>query len=136
MTTERRKSPRRQVLRIEKVGSWGNVLYHHHLECGHVEIRNRVAPAQQIACAWCFRANEKDKEIKKLIRPTNISISENNIVDDEIRIEQSRAAIASRFAVPLDAVDISSEDYAGQLIIRGATIYLSPEDVDRISRNR
>ncbi|MFM9052455.1 MAG: hypothetical protein ACKOKF_09120 [Bacteroidota bacterium] len=136
MTTERRKAPRRQISRIDKVGSWGNVLYHHHLECGHVEIRKRTAPAPQIACAWCLRANEKDKEIKRLIRPADISISENNIVDDEIKIEQARAAIASRFAVPLDAVDISSEDYAGQLIIRGATIYLSPEDVDRINRNR
>lgn len=136
MTTERRKAPRRQIVKIDKIGSWGNVSYHHHLDCGHVEIRNRTAPAPQIACVWCLRAGEKEKELKLLIRPSDISIEERSLVDDEIKIERSRAAIASRFGVPLDAVDISSEDYAGKLIIRGATIYLSPEDVDRIERNR
>ena len=84
----------------------------------------------------CLRAEEKNEEFKKLKKPSIFSISENNIIDDEIKIERSRAAIASNFGVPIDAVDVSVEDLSGQLIIMGATIYLSSEDVDKINRLR
>ena len=136
MTTERRKSPRRKITQVDKTGSWGNVSYHHHLSCGHIEIRKRPAATDQIACPWCLRAEEKNEEFKKFKKPSIFSITENNIIDDEIRIERSRAAIASNFGVPIDAVDVSVEDLSGQLIIMGATIYLSSEDVDKINRLR
>lgn len=136
MTTERRRSPRRKITQIAKIGSWGNILYHHHLSCGHIEVRKRPAPTDQIACAWCLRVEEKNEEFKKFKKPSMFSVSENSIVDDEIRIERSRAAIASNFGVPIDAVDVAVEDLSGQLIIMGATIYLSSEDVDKINRLR
>ncbi len=80
--------------------------------------------------------NKKEQEIKALSRPGILVAYEPNLADQELKIESSRAAIAQRLGVPLDAVDIASEDIAGELIIRSATIYLSARDVARIVDSR
>jgi hypothetical protein len=136
MTTERRKAPRRSVTKIERAGSWGNVIYRHFLSCGHVEERKRAASTPELACTWCPKAEQKEQEIKALSRPGILVAYEPNLADQELKIESSRAAIAQRLGVPLDAVDIASEDIAGELIIRSATIYLSARDVARIVDSR
>lgn len=55
--------------------------------------------------------------------------------DDELKIERTRAALAAKFGVPLDAIDVISEYISGKLIIRSATIYLSATDVDKLTKN-
>lgn len=136
MTTEHRRAPRRKIERIDKSGSWGKVEYRHHLSCGHIETRKRAAPTDEIACAWCLRAEQKDKEIKSLVgaKPPILLTAESEFVDDEIAIEKARATIAARFGIPVDAVDVASEDFNGRLVIRSATIYLSALDVDKLTR--
>jgi hypothetical protein len=136
MTTERRRAPRRKIVRIEKIGKWGSVTYHHHLSCGHMESRKREAPSDEIACPWCLRAEEKDKEIKSLTRAPIVLAFEDALADEEIKIERTRAALASKFGVPQDAVDVNSEDVMGTLVIRSATIYLSAQDVARATNNQ
>jgi hypothetical protein len=112
MTTERRKAPRRAIVSIEKIGAWGQLTYQHKLSCGHIDVRKRKASSSDIACMWCLRAKEKQVET---------------------RIEKTRAAIASRIGVPMEAVDVASEDINGQLVIRSAVVYLSSRDVIRIA---
>lgn len=136
MTTERRRAPRRSITKIERSGSWGNVVYRHFLSCGHIEERKRASSTPELACTWCPKAEKKEQELKALIRPSLLSGYEPNLADQEIRIEKARASIAQRFEIPLDAVDIASEDVSGELIIRSATIYLSARDVMRISEER
>jgi hypothetical protein len=136
MTTERRRAPRRSVTNVERAGSWGNVVYRHFLSCGHVEERKRAASTPELACTWCTKAEQKEQEIKALARPGILVNYEPNLADQELKIEKSRAVIAQRLGVPLDAVDIASEDIAGELIIRSATIYLSARDVVRIVDSR
>ncbi len=136
MTTERRRSPRRKITEIKRVGAWGDVSYHHVLSCGHTEIRKRASSTNELACAWCLRAEQKDSEIRALTRFRPIKTEDEALADDEVKIERARAALAARFAVPVDAVDVLSEDISGQLIIRSATIFLSAQDVTRLVDTR
>jgi hypothetical protein len=138
MTTEHRRAPRKKITQIHKSGSWGKVEYHHHLECGHIEVRKRSAPTGEIACAWCLRAEVRDKEIKALVgaKPVALLPIDSEFADDELTIERTRATIAARFGVPVDAVDITSGDFNGRLVVRSATIYLSATDVDKLTRHK
>lgn len=136
MTTERRKAPRRSVTKIERAGSWGNVVYRHFLSCGHVEERKRAASTPELACTWCPKAEKKEQEIRALVRQPRIIDYETSLADQEIRIEQHRASVAQKLGVPLDAVDIAAEDIAGELVIKSATIYLSAKDVERVVNDR
>lgn len=134
MTTERRRAPRRKITSIEKIGRWGQLSYHHKLSCGHVDIRKRAATSDEIACMWCLRAEEKEVELKKLTTPPVQSVFyDDNLAAEETRIEKTRAAIAARIGVPMEAVDIASEDVGGLLVIRSAVVYLSARDINRIS---
>jgi hypothetical protein len=134
MTTERRRAPRKKITSIEKTGRWGHLVYHHKLECGHIDVRKRAATSDEIACMWCLRAEEQDVEIKKMTAPLVQNVFyDDNLAAEETRIEKTRAAIAARIGVPMEAVDISSEDVAGLLVIRSAVVYLSARDIVRIA---
>jgi hypothetical protein len=83
---------------------------------------------------WCLRAEEQDVEIKKMSAPLVQNVFyDDNLAAEETRIEKTRAAIAARIGVPMEAVDISSEDVAGLLVIRSAVVYLSARDIVRIA---
>jgi hypothetical protein len=58
---------------------------------------------------------------------------DDNLAEEETRIEKTRAAIAARIGVPMEAVDIAAEDMGGVLVIRSAVVYLSARDVNRIA---
>jgi hypothetical protein len=53
-----------------------------------------------------------------------------------MHIDKKRAALSSRFGVPLDAVDVMSEDINGRLVIKNAVIYLSALDVEKLTRHQ
>jgi hypothetical protein len=136
MTTEHRRAPRREVVSIERTGRWGQVTYQHKLSCGHVESRQRPAQSQTLACAWCLRTSSIDQEMKALTSPqipTHIK-EEQSIVDLEMDVEKLRAGIASKFSIPVDAVDISVQDIRGELVITSAIVFLSAIDVGRLGR--
>jgi hypothetical protein len=134
MTTERRRAPRKKITSIEKVGRWGQVVYNHKLSCGHIDSRKRAATSDEIACMWCLRAEEKDAEIKKLSAPPVQSVFyDDNLAEEETRIEKTRAALAARIGVPMEAVDVAAEDVNGILVIRSAVLYLSARDINRIT---
>lgn len=137
MTTEHRRAPKREIVSIERTGRWGQVTYQHKLSCGHVESRPRAAQSQTLACAWCLRASEIDRDIKALVQPQiqkHIK-EEQSIVDLEIDVEKLRAGIASKFSIPIDAVDISVQDISGEMVVTSAIVFLSAIDVDRLGRS-
>lgn len=134
MTTEHRKAPRRKVVSVKKAGEWGSLVYEHTLNCGHIEIRKRKSPTNVLACAGCYRAGEFQKEMGFLNRTSVQPIDEEDDVTIESRINEIRASIASRFNVPLEAVDIASSISSGGLVVQYATVFLSSSDVARISK--
>ncbi|MEY3099473.1 MAG: hypothetical protein RIS63_361 [Bacteroidota bacterium] len=136
MTTERRQAPRKKIKLVEKAGSWGKLQYVHHLVCGHTETRKRLAPSSEIACVQCFREEQTKEEMRALSRVSPLVYGDDNsFIDEELKIERTRAALASKFGVPLDAIDVASEYLSSKLIIRSATIYLSALDVDKLTKN-
>lgn len=140
MTTEHRKAPRRFIEEIKRVGSWGKVKYHHHLACGHVEIRNRASSAPKLGCAWCFRASQRDAELKNptaggTIVPLAIDLDA-TMGQDEVDIEQTRAALATALSVPADAIDLVVIDADGSLKIQNALVFLSAHDVMRLTNRK
>jgi hypothetical protein len=140
MTTEHRKAPRRFIEEIKRVGGWGKVKYHHHLACGHVEIRNRASSAPKLGCAWCFRASQRDAELKNptaggTIVPLAIDLDA-TMGQDEVDIEQTRAALATAFSVPADAIDLVVIDADGSLEIQNALVFLSAHDVMRLTNRK
>jgi hypothetical protein len=132
MTTEHRKSPRRKIKSIERIGTWGNLKYHHLLECGHTEVRPRASSAPKLACAWCLRVEDKKDELS-LLSPVNNQSDENfdemfiKQLDNESRV---RAEISKRLQVPVDAIDVTIDDISG---IRAARVFFSPSDVSRMT---
>lgn len=133
-STEHRKAPRRAVKEINRIGGWGDVKYHHVLECGHIEIRARATAAPKLACVWCLRASEKENEMKALavFIPTQYDDSLNSAIE-ETEINITHASIAARFGVPTEAVDMVVKDVGGKLEIVSARVFLSASDVRRIA---
>lgn len=140
MTTEHRKAPRRSVEEIERIGGWGKIKYHHHLACGHIEIRDRASSAPKLGCAWCFRASQRDAELKNPTAGGTIvpfAIDSDVVMGQaEIDIERTRAALARALLVPADAIDLVVIDADGSLEIQNALVFLSAHDVMRLANRK
>jgi len=134
MTTEHRRAPKREVVEITRAGAWGQVRYQHKLSCGHIESRPRAASSKTLACAWCLRAEEIDKQIKSLSAPPVqiVPEEEQSLTSFETNVEKLRAGLAAKFSVPVDAVDISIVDVNGQLVIKSGLVFLSANDIARL----
>jgi hypothetical protein len=133
VTTEHRKSPRKKVISVKKVGAWGNVSYEHLLSCGHVEIRPRKASTKALACAWCFKSVNMGKQMLQLGSAT--SYMEEDSSSEEFRINSIKASIAAKFNVSLDSVDVVSAFENQELKIQYATVFLSSLDVGKITKS-
>ena len=136
MTTEHRKAPRRDIVEISREGAWGKVKYRHLLSCGHTEVRPRASTSPKLACAWCLRADKKDDEIKALsagAMPTYVDVDEQS-AEEEIAVNRTRASLAARFKIPLDAIDVVVADVNGNLLIKHALVFLSSSDVVRLTK--
>lgn len=139
MTTEHRRSPKRSVVEIRKIGSWGNIAYHHHLECGHVEVRPRASKAPKLACVWCKRSGEKAKELAQYAPAPSLLLPSDDHFDDtfsqhEVEVARMRAELAKLVGIPLEAVDLSVHWPAGSPKVQGAVLFLSASDVERLTR--
>ena len=53
---------------------------------------------------------------------------------EEVAIERNRAALAKALSVPGDAIDIIAVDVGGTLEIQSAVVFLSVDDIARITR--
>ena len=133
MTTEHRKSPRKKVISVKKVGAWGNVSYEHLLSCGHIESRPRKASTKALACAWCFKSVNMGKQMMQL--GSSVSYMEEDSSSEESHINSIKASIAAKFNVSLDSVDVVSTFENQELKIQYATVFLSSLDVGRITKS-
>jgi hypothetical protein len=133
VTTEHRRAPRRAVEEIRRVGPWGDVKYHHHLDCGHVEVRIRATRAPVLACVSCLRAAEKDIELKALttLAPVNYDFDE-QFVRAEVEVAKIKADLAKVLKVSAEAVDVVVLDSGGTLRVQSAIVFLSAADVRRL----
>lgn len=130
MSTEHRRAPRRKIKTIRRVGSWGDIVYEHLLECGHTERRPRAATSNSLACAWCLRSEAKELEIRALALPAKIV--EPDLQHSEIEIARVKAQLAHTLSVSLEQIEISVIDKFGEQKISGAVVFLSESDVHKL----
>lgn len=132
MSTEHRRAPRRRIKEIRRVGSWGNVVYEHILDCGHTERKSRAATSHSIACAWCLRSKAKDLEIRALALPAKIL--EPDLQTSEVEIARIKAQLAHTLNVSLEQIEISVIDKFGEQKISGAVVFFSEANVNKLIR--
>jgi len=128
MSTGRSSAPKLAVVRVDRVGPWGSVYYHHLLECSHTEIRRRCAKVgDKIACVRCQEILERRSALADMA-----SISQAFHTDEDIAAEMTQEArikanVAAMLGVPADTVDVDLHP------ARRITIFLSAQEVSRLS---
>lgn len=142
-SVNKKTAPQREVIDVERTGSWGAVEYRHRLECGHTEVRKRIMPTKKIACPSCVLAGQMGDRVAqmatrsaKIIEPMDVS----DIIGDdlygftnEVDISKAQAAIAMRIGVPVESVDVIAEvGPEGDLKISYATIFIEASLVYRL----
>lgn len=130
----RKAAPRRQVVQIERVGSWGRVEYLHHLECGHISSRKRAATTDVLACDGCVLAQQHEENLRKQDDHGAVNDEIWDALGSQIAISEReaaliKAALVAQFGVPAEAVDVVLGDDDGVMRLQYAVILLSADEV-------
>lgn len=139
-----KKAPQKEVLSIERTGSWGNVEYRHRLACGHTEIRKRPSPKDRIACSWCVVAKEKNEELSALAArhepeaayevPLEIAVYDADIAN-EVDAGLLRAGLVAALGCTPESVEVVLEvDEDGVLAARYVVVFLDLPTARRIAQ--
>jgi len=135
----KKSAPQKHVVSIDRVGEWGKRVYHHKLECGHVEVRNRASTAPKIACTWCVIGEQKGKELKSLTLISPPITEEvwdfyDDTANQEIDVAKLRAGISLAIGCPQESVEIVSEiDDDGILRASFVTVLLDIRLAEKIA---
>ncbi len=116
----RRSAPRRKVVETWTTGAYGTTVWHHRLDCGHVEGRKRKAPASEIGCLRC----EAQDAIE---RQTPIATASPANAEAQLGADAAilRARIAGALGLPVYSVTVElSVDR-----VAGAVIFLEPRQI-------
>ncbi len=129
-------APRRPILDVERHGDWGDVTYLHHLACGHTETRKRRSPADVLACSGCLTAAEFAAGVLPSTPPPPPRLPvDAPYLDEDAALETEgarvRAALANRFGVEPDAVDVVLRADSG---IAYVLVFLERDVAARLAR--
>lgn len=116
----RRSAPRRKVVEMWTTGAYGTTVWHHRLECGHIEGRKRKAPAPEIGCLRC----EAQAAIE---RQTPIATASPASTDAQLGSDVAilRAQIAGALGLPIYSVTVELSVDS----VAGAVIFLEPRQI-------
>lgn len=139
----KKAAPRKKVTRIEKTGSWGQVEWLHHLECGHIESRKRKSATDLLACTGCVLADRHKNQVERANH--RVELLENLDEDQDLfdplgsslaagerTVAQVRAALSAHFAVPHDSVEVIVDDETGSMGVSYALVLLTADEIRRI----
>lgn len=136
-----KKAPQREILSIDRTGSWGKVEYRHRLTCGHTEVRKRPSSAPKVACSWCVVAEEKAEELATLaVREEFVDVPLEEPwydADAEHDIDAGRlkAGLVSALGLSPEAVEVVSEvDEGGELEARYVVVFMDLSTAKRLAR--
>lgn len=136
-----KKAPQKEILSIDRTGSWGKVEYRHRLACGHTEVRKRPSSAPKIACSWCVVAEEKQKELESLavvVMPVDVPPEEpwyDPDAEHDIDAGRLRAGLVLALGVPPESVEVVSEvGDSGDLEARYVVVFMDLSTARRIAR--
>jgi len=81
----------------------------------------------------CLKANQAEENINK-ISSSSFSYSEEDDLYQESNINSIKASLALYFDVPLESVDVASNYNEGYLQVQYAVIFLSPSNIETITK--
>lgn len=128
MATNRATAPKLTVTRVDRVGAWGSVSYHHVLECGHIEVRRRCAKVgDKIACTRCLDVVQRRTALAEPALAGQAFPSDEEVAAELTQEARIRANVAGMLGIPADTIDVAL------LPTRRITIFLSAQEVARLS---
>lgn len=136
-----KKAPQKEILSIDRTGSWGKVEYRHRLTCGHTEVRKRPSTAPKIACSWCVVAEEKQKELQVLatIEPSVVDVPLEEPwydadTEHDVDAGRLRAGLVLALGLSPEAVEVVSEvGDDGELEARYVVVFMDLSTAKRIA---
>lgn len=136
-----KKAPQKEILSIDRTGSWGKVEYRHRLACGHTEVRKRPSSAPKIACSWCVVAEEKQKELESLavLEPMPLEVPPEEPwydadAEHDIDAGRLRAGLILALGLSPEAVEVVSEvNDDGDLEARYVVVFMDLSTARRLS---
>jgi hypothetical protein len=144
MEYNRKAAPQRKVLEIIKAGEWSKVQYLHKLECGHIETRKRAASTEKLSCLGCVQAEQAEKVLASLARPTIVEppieeVWRDDIAEDVAYTEQqigfTRAGIANHLGIPAESVDVVMEQDEDGVHLSYVVVFLDADTARRMATN-
>jgi hypothetical protein len=112
-----RSAPRRRVVERWKTGGYGTTVWHHRLDCGHVERRKRRRPDDEVGCTTCERT---------AVEVASLPADEvTPVLDVEVQGVLLRARLAAALRLPPDVVTIQLNVNR----VAGALILLDPQHI-------
>jgi hypothetical protein len=120
----RRSAPRRRVTDIWKTGDYGTSLWHHKLECGHIETRKRRRPAEFIGCVRCEAGDSIRRDVP--LPEEDILVNQVASLDTEAAILRAKLAGALRVSPDSVTVQVLGDRVAGALV------FLDPSQVAEV----
>lgn len=128
-----KKAPRRQIVDIARVGSWGRVEYHHKLDCGHSEVRKRATTSGTMACSGCVLSEEYRDRAETAAPDPNEDILDDLgslLASNEKTTQTLKAELARALSLSADAVEVVFDyNEEGVQALSGAVILLSADEV-------
>ena len=142
MEVNRKRAPQREILSIERTGSWGKVEYRHRLACGHTDVRKRPSSAPKIACVLCVVAEAKGIELKALAESRQGDLAvildapevvADDVAEAELEVQKLRGALASFLSCAPEAIDVVMEvNDEGHLDAQYVHVFLDMHTVRRL----
>jgi hypothetical protein len=124
---DRHKGPRKEIVGVKKIGSYGTTWWLHDLECGHIERRKRKSPLDHIGCASC---KQSERLLINVLRE-----EEDPATDMQVEIEASRlrAGLSASLGIPLESVEVNIRMVGRASVITGAMVWLHTEAAKNVA---
>jgi hypothetical protein len=120
-----RNAPRREAVRVVKIGGYGHVTWMHELSCGHTITRKRKSPSGVVGCIKCLDASDFEELSQTLVVPEETPYDD-GLPSAEAEAMKCKALLAGRFKVPIEQIDVvirAAPD--GMMRIDSANIFLT-----------
>lgn len=118
----RKAAPRRTIEWVDRVGPWGNIVYRHGLDCGHIEDRKRHVTSTTMACTACATPAPQIPPAPPG-RPDPPD-------DDQLAVAKLTATIAHRLGVDPHSVSLSFDKDGWAWI----AVLLGPAEISVLNR--
>ena len=128
MATGRGTAPKLTVRQVNRVGAWGSVAYHHLLDCGHIEVRQRCSNVgEKIACLRCQEVIDRRSALAEKQPVSQAFDSDQDVAAEMTQEARIRANVASLLGIPADTIEVTLNP------TRRVSIFLSAQEVARLS---